>query len=117
MSGDSPIVTGTTDVLELEIDLIGGTVASQAVTDQTTVDPFSGVTIADVDNPAQTLTVDVQLDTAAKGTLTNLGGFVDQGGGLYRFSGTAAAATTAIQNDVVDVDFEEVDDDDQKKSA
>ena len=76
---------------------MSGTVAGQVVTDKTTVNPFSGVTIGDVDIPAQTLTVDVQLDLAAKGTLTTLGGFVDLGGGLYRFSGTTAAATTAIQ--------------------
>ena len=75
----------TTTVVSTSVDdspTIAGTLAGQLVIDQSTVDPFSGVTLGDVDNPAQTLTVDIQLDLAAKGVLTNLGGFSDQGGGL-----------------------------------
>src|SRR5262249_48097768 len=48
----------------------------------------------DVDVPAQVLTVNVSLDTPAKGTLAG-GGF--SGSGPYTFSGTAAAATAAIR--------------------
>ena len=81
---------------------IAGTVAGQAVNDSATLSPFAGVTIGDVDNPAQTLSVSVTLDTAAKGAFTTLNGFTDAGGGVYTFSGTAAAATSAIQGLVFD---------------
>jgi hypothetical protein len=76
---------------------LANTVAGQLVTDVTTVNAFSTVTITDIDTPAQTLTVDIQLDDAAKGVLTSLGGFTNLGGGLYRFTGTAGSATTALQ--------------------
>jgi hypothetical protein len=72
-----------------------------SITDKQTATPFSGVTISDVDVPAQTLTVSVTLDSAAKGSFTaaslSASGFVDATGGVYTFSGTAAAATTAIR--------------------
>ncbi|MHB8745598.1 MAG: DUF4347 domain-containing protein [Gammaproteobacteria bacterium] len=77
---------------------ITGTVGSQTVTDKTTVKPFSAVTIGDVDSPAQTLTVSVNLDAAAKGNLSNLSGFIAGPAGSYTFTGTAAAATAALQN-------------------
>ena len=48
-------------------------------------------------DPGTTLTVDVALDSAAKGALTNLSGFVDNLDGTYTFTGSAAAATAAIQ--------------------
>lgn len=76
---------------------IAGTVAGQAVNDNATLSPFSGVTIGDPDLPAQTLAVTVALDTAAKGAFSTLNGFADAGGGAYTFSGNAAAATTAIR--------------------
>ncbi len=81
---------------------ITGTQAGQAVNDTGTINPFAGVSIGDVDNPAQTLTVSVTLDTAAKGVFSTLNGFTDAGGGVYTFSGTAAAATTAIHGLVFD---------------
>ena len=78
-----------------------GSSASQAVNDNATVMPFSAFTISDVDSPAQMLTVQVLLDTAAKGSFTVLSlinsGFADMGAGVYSFSGTASAATTAIR--------------------
>ena len=45
------------------------------------------------------IVVTVTMDTAAKGLLQNLGGFVEtvSGSRSYRFTGTAAAAQTAIQ--------------------
>jgi hypothetical protein len=76
---------------------ITGAVAGQTVNDNATVSPFSGVTIGDSDQPAQSLTVTVALDTAAKGTFTTLNGFTDAGGGSYTFTGTADDATTAIR--------------------
>ena len=76
---------------------ISGSVAGQAISDNATIRPFTGVTIVDADVPAQTQAVSVTLDTAAKGSFTALGGFTNVGGGVYTFSGTAAAATTAIR--------------------
>ena len=74
-----------------------GTVANQLVNDNATVNPFSAVIIGDADQPAQTLSVSVTLDTAAKGAFTTLNGFTAEGAGVYTFSGTAAVATSAIE--------------------
>ncbi|MFO0376253.1 MAG: beta strand repeat-containing protein, partial [bacterium] len=80
---------------------IAGAASGQAVNDNATVNPFSGMTIGDADNPAQTLSVSVTLDSAAKGVFTpaslTASGFANAGGGVYTFSGTAAQATTAIR--------------------
>ena len=75
---------------------IAGASAGQAVADNATILPFSGLTIADVDSPAQTQTVSVTLNDTAKGSFTTLNGFANTGGGVYTFSGTAAQAQTAI---------------------
>ena len=72
-----------------------GALGGQVTTDKTTRDPFTGVVITDADLPGDSLTVDVSLDDGAKGTLT--GAFTPLGGGVYRFTGSAAAATAAIQ--------------------
>jgi hypothetical protein len=81
---------------------VNGTSANQAVTDKTTVFPFSTVTIADVDIPAQMQAVTVTLDLAAKGSftpssLTASGITASQTAGVYQFSGTAALAQAAIR--------------------
>ena len=57
--------------------------------------PFALVIISDIGQ----VEVTVSLDTAAKGELSNLGGFVETPAGSrsYRFTGTDAAAQTAIQ--------------------
>ena len=57
--------------------------------------PFALVIISDMGQ----VEVTVSLDTAAKGELSNLGGFVETPAGSrsYRFTGTDAAAQTAIQ--------------------
>jgi hypothetical protein len=73
--GTGPVMDNTTTVISTSINdipTIGGTVAGQAVNDNATISPFSGVTIGDVDNPAQTLTISVTLDDANKGTFTTL---------------------------------------------
>lgn len=58
--------------------------------------PFNLVTIAD----ATSVNVGVQINNTSQGTFTAgslaTSGFVDRGGGVYTFSGTASNATTAI---------------------
>ena len=76
---------------------ITGTVHGQQTNDVTPINPFSGVTITEPGNPSQILTVTVSLSSIGNGTLTNLGGFVDNHNGSYSFSGTAAQATAAIR--------------------
>jgi hypothetical protein len=75
---------------------VGGATAVTNINDNATAAPFSTFTIADADT-AQTQSVSVTLDTAAKGSFTTLNGFTNAGGGVYTFSGTAAAAQTAIR--------------------
>lgn len=79
-----------------DLSVIAGTAAGQNITDKATVNPFSGATITDVDVPADTVTVVVTLDDAAKGSLTGAG-FTETPAGTYTFNGTASAATTALQ--------------------
>ncbi len=78
-----------------------GASAAQAVNDNATVSPFSAFTFADTDNPAQSLSISITLDAAAKGTFTanslTASGFVHAGNGVYTFTGTATAATAAVQ--------------------
>ena len=77
-------------------------VSNQPVNDNATIRPFAEQRIEDDDFPSDTLTVTVALDNAANGALSNLGGFADQTGGVYSFSGTAADATTAMQGLIFD---------------
>jgi hypothetical protein len=75
--------------------VISGTASDQPVTDTTTVDPFSAVTITDA-NAGQTETVTVTLFSPANGTLSNLGtGNVNDG--VYTDTGTAAQVTEALR--------------------
>jgi VCBS repeat-containing protein len=70
------------------------------ITDKQSVAPFTNVTIADVDaRGLQVLTVTVSLDLAAKGTITNLGGFAAVSGspGYYRMTGIGSNITAAIR--------------------
>jgi plastocyanin len=79
---------------------ISGTVAGQATTDAASINPFSTTVISDPHGPAQTLTVTVQIGTPANGQFTaaSLTGWTTvTAGSTYSFTGTAAAATTAIQ--------------------
>jgi hypothetical protein len=73
---------------------IAGTLSAQPVADNATLAPFSTVVLGDADG--NSISIKVQLDDAAKGTLSG-GGFSDLGGGLYEFSGSVAAAEAALQ--------------------
>jgi len=75
---------------------IVGAVAGQAVNDNSTINPFSGVSISDADNSAEQMTVTVTLSNAANGSITTLAGFTDNGGGNYTFTGTRAQSTTRV---------------------
>ncbi len=78
---------------------IDGTQSDQAVYHEGSIFAFSGVTITDIDDSlVQPLEVTVQIDDLIKGGLSNLDGFVDQGGGLYHSDNvTAAAATISLR--------------------
>src|SRR5262249_14224608 len=105
----TPVTNGLTSVVATSIKVgraswrEGG---NQPVGDNATVAPFQGVSVADIDTPAQTLTVTVTLSSAANGVFTpaslTASGFTSQGGGVYRFTGTAAQTTTAIRKLVFD---------------
>jgi hypothetical protein len=104
----SAVTNNTTSVVSTSINnnpTVSGASAGQAVNDNATLQPFSGVTIADVD-VSSTVTVIVSIDVAAKGVFTsaslNSSGFSNAGGGSYTFTGTASAATTAIRALVFD---------------
>ena len=72
--------------------VIGGTSAGQAVNDNSTISPFSVVTVTDADG--DNLTATITLDTNAKGVLTG----ADAGSGPYTMtSRTAAAMQTALR--------------------
>ncbi len=70
--------------------------ASIVTNDLTPALPFAGVIIGDPNLPAETFTVTITESTTTHGALSNLGGFTNVGGGVYRFTGSAAAATLAI---------------------
>jgi hypothetical protein len=72
-----------------------GVQSGQTVDDNATIDPFTSVTISDLDD--DTLTVIISLDNVAKGELTNLGGFVKSPTGTYTYEGSPTFATTAIR--------------------
>jgi len=99
-NGAGPSATFVVDTTN-DAPTVSGTVADQAVNDNATISPFNAVVIGDADQPAQTLSVTVSLDSA-KGTFTTLNGFTSAGGGSFTFSGIAVNATTAIQGLVYD---------------
>ncbi|MDO8263426.1 MAG: hypothetical protein Q7T21_09375, partial [Gallionella sp.] len=97
----APVTDTTTTVVTTSVNdapTLGGITALTSINDTATATPFSAVTIADADTPAQTQSVSITLDTAAKGALSNLGGGAyNAGTGVYTFTGTAAQAQTAIR--------------------
>ncbi len=72
------------------------------MTDKQTLTPFTAVTILEVDEQlVEPVDVQVTLDLAAKGTLTNLGGFTDLGGGAYLLTNVPAATATLQLRDLI----------------
>ena len=87
---------------------ITGTEANQALIDQSTIAPFSGVTISD-QNTNQTETATVTLSSAANGALTNLGGgSYNASTGVYTVSGSLAAVNAALDGLVFIPTFDQI---------
>lgn len=82
--------------VSVALPTISGSLANQAVTDKTSLKPFSNVVLGDTNTPPQVLSVSVAFDPA-KGSLSQLGGFTGPNDSVYVFSGTAVQATLAIQ--------------------
>ena len=87
----------TTSVIATAIaaPIIRNTVPNQAVSDQSTIAPFSDVVVSDA-NSGQTETVTVTLSAPANGSLTHLGSNGSYSGGVYTDQGTAAAVTADL---------------------
>jgi len=75
---------------------LAGISGTYNTTDKVTSTPFSGATVGDPDT-AEQVTVTVVIDTAAKGTFTNLNGFTTAVAGTYTYSGSVANATTRLR--------------------
>ncbi|MFH5948346.1 hypothetical protein [Roseomonas xinghualingensis] len=101
--GVSPVQTNVAYlkiVAENTAPELGGAAAS-SITDVQTVKPFLTMTVTDLDKGA-IVTVTVALDNPAKGSLTNLGGFVDNGDGTYSFTGAPGTVQSALRQLVFD---------------
>ena len=84
-----------------DVPVITGTVGDQELYQRSSLRPFVGVNITDIDDLGlQPLTVTIQIDNAIKGTLSNLGGFalLSEGSGTYRMTGTPAAVSAALRD-------------------
>ena len=83
-----------------DVPIITGTVANQKLYQRSSLRPFVGINITDIDDLGlQPQTVTIQIDNAIKGALSNLGGFalLSEGSGTYRMTGTPLAVSTAIR--------------------
>ena len=79
---------------------ISGTVANQAVNDNATISPFSGLTINDPDKATEPESVTVTLDNAADGQFTaasTTSWTVNVAAGTYTFSGTRTQVQAALR--------------------
>jgi hypothetical protein len=99
-----PVVVDTAVVTVTPVNdtpVITGTVANQKLYQRSSLRPFVGINITDIDDLGlQPQTVTIQIDNAIKGTLSNLGGFLllSEGSGTYRMTGTPLAVSTAIRS-------------------
>ena len=85
---------------ENDAPVLGG-ITSSSITDLQTVKPFLKMTITDPDKGA-VVTATVALDNPEMGSLTNLGGFVDNGDGTYSFTGAPGTVQSALRQLVFD---------------
>jgi hypothetical protein len=79
-----------------DVPALSGLEANQTVGDGASATPFASTSFSDPD-PGQMMTLTIALDKVARGSFTNLNGFVDNGDGTYSFHGTAAAADAALR--------------------
>ncbi len=95
-----PVTNSATTVTVVAVNdppIISGTLSNITVYHRWSVKPFASVTITEVDDSTlQPLTITVRLDDATHGFLSSLGGFVDNGGGVYSLSGVTAAQASAV---------------------
>jgi VCBS repeat-containing protein len=82
-----------------DIPVITNSTSSVQTGDKTPVTPFPQMSVTDVDEWGQELlTAQVEVfEYPVKGSLTSLGAFTDEGGGLYTMAGTPGEVTTALQ--------------------
>jgi autotransporter passenger strand-loop-strand repeat protein len=99
LSGNSSGQVVITDPLRSAVDdppTILGAVAGQAISDEGSTKPFSGITIVD-GNAGATESLTITLSSAANGRLSNLaGGTYNAVTGVYAISGSANAVSEAI---------------------
>ncbi|HEY2146988.1 MAG TPA: hypothetical protein VGH32_03570, partial [Pirellulales bacterium] len=90
----STLAVSSAVTVDQPISISGTTTTS--INDNQTTTPFSGVTIGDSISASENISVTLTQSATANGVLSNLGGFTDNHDGTYSFTGTAAAATTAV---------------------
>ena len=90
----------TVDVTAVnDAPVISGTVAGQTIYAHSTIKPFAGALITEVDNDkTQALRVTVTLDSTIKGALSSLGGFANLGAGVYSIGSSNGSVTAANRN-------------------
>ncbi|MCH7226909.1 Ig-like domain-containing protein [Haloferula sp. A504] len=97
----SPVIVDTAVTTVTPVNdppVLTGTVGGQRLYQFTSIRPFSGVDINDVDDlELQAQTVTVQIDDPAKGGFSELGGFIETTPGTWVMGGTPAAVSSAIR--------------------
>ena len=89
---------GITTVSVQSTSIFTNVASSFRITDKQTVMPFTNVVIGDRDEFGyETNVLTVSLDNAAKGTLTNLGGFVSIAPGVYQMQDSPPALTASLK--------------------
>ena len=94
----------TSSIHAIGVPTISGTVADQATTDEATVSPFTGVTVADQDTTTQTVKVTIALQDSSGASVGDANGLLSgtgftetaTGSGIYTMTGTPTAVTAAL---------------------